>query len=109
MTKPPEIITKLHKTDFYADKRLPKLLKYLNKIKTVSDYDKYVKDNIKIPILIWATEYLIIKPILIYICLFCLKLATPLVLTHPHMVLLAAGSSIIWFLLVELKRDLWRK
>lgn len=106
-----ESAIKLVKTTENATKTLPKLFKYLDLIKSVADYQDYTKKNIKLPLINWSVEYLIIKPFLLFIILLSaalfLEQITPQRLLS--MTYVAEGLSLSWYLLTELKRDLWRK
>jgi len=103
-----EFSDKLHQKTKYDSKTLPKVLKYLEKIKDISQYEEYVKKNIKLPLIEWIIQVLIIRPILFVAVL--MSLSVSLRLLPPFVILiLAEGLSILWYLLVELKQDLWRK
>jgi len=103
-----KFIKNLRKTQKNSQKTLPRLLKWLKKIDKVDQYDDYVLDFIKIPLIDWFIEVLLIRPFVIYLFLMCLSVTS--ILNHPPHVLiaLAEGLSILWYLLVELKQDLWR-
>ena len=103
-----ETLKKLQKTEKNQDKPLAKFLKYLGKIKKVEQYDEYVKKYIKIPIIEWIFLVLLIRPILLLLTISCL-LPIGLFLDHPQRVLLALGSSLVWYLLVDFKRQIFRK
>jgi len=106
--KSTEFSKKLHQKTKYDSKTLPKLLKYLKKIRDLTQYEDYIRDNIKIPLIEWIIQVLIIRPVLFIAVLMSLSafssLPPPLVI-----LILAEGLSILWYLLVELKQDLWRK
>ena len=106
--KSTEFSKKLHLKTKYDGKTLPKLLKYLKKIRDVSQYEDYINDNVKIPLIEWCIQVLIIRPVLFIAVL--MSLSAFLSLPPPLVILiLAEGLSITWYLLVELKQDLWRK
>lgn len=96
-----------------SNKLLPSLLKFLNKIEKVEQFDAYLKDRLTIPFIDWFLEVFIIRAFLIY---FVLTMFTPVVislpsafLNHPQRFGIAEGLSLLWFILVQLKQDLWRK
>ena len=102
----PEMVKKLIKTKKYQAKPLPKLFKYLGKIKEVHQYDDYVKHVFAIPAIEWFIEW-IIRAALIFLCLALLGITT--FSRSPRDFVIALGLSQAWFMIVSLKRDLWRK
>jgi len=103
----PEIFLKKLKESARNDiKTIPKLLKWLGKINKVDQYDLY-KKNILTSITVWFIEVCIIRAFVFSLAItFCLSAVT---VPPTQIVILAAeGFSLSWFLLVELKRDLWR-
>jgi len=106
--KEAEFIKKLEKTPKNASKALPRFFKYIGKIKNVSQYDDYLKNNIKVPLIIWGVDYLLIKPFLLFLAFLCLS-AIWLYYPPGIIFLLAEGTSLSWYLLTELKRDIFRK
>ena len=102
--KEQEFLDKLRKKSKYSDKKLPKLLKYLKLIKDSSEYEVYLKDYIKIPLVKWVLQVLVVRPTVLTVALFCLSAKTT-----TQTIILAEGISLSWYLLVELKKELWRK
>jgi len=105
-----EFLKNLKKTSRNDGKTLPKLLKWLGKIDKVAQYDDY-KKNVLSSILEWFFLVFIIRSLVIGISLFfCLSAVTfatpPTIIRYFYA---AEGISLSWFLLIELKRDLWRK
>ncbi len=99
-----EIKENADKTHENSRKILSKFLKYLGKIEYHKDYNYYIH-NLNISIIEWIIERLIINPFLILICLSAILNNLPL----SNLILLAEGISILWFLIIEFKKDLWRK
>lgn len=98
-----EELKKHQKAKKYDGKPLPKLLKYLGKIKSIYDYDEFSK-KVKISVILWIVDVLIFRPILIWIGLLCLLAGKyPL----QNLILPAVGISIIWDLVIEFKRN-WK-
>ena len=104
-----DVVESLRKHRENDRKRLPKLLKYLKKIPNIQKYEDY-KDLVKINIINWFIEVQI-RAFLIFITFMCLSVSKiAIVLPHPpQCILLAEGISLLWFLLTELKKDIWRK
>lgn len=99
-----KLFKNIKKTERNSNKLIPRFLIYLNKINSVSDFDEFFKDKITVPLIDWFIEYFILKFFLIFFCLSALvNLNIVLKLIY------SMGISISWFLLVELKNDLWRK
>jgi len=96
-----ETIDKTHKN---SGKLIPRFLKFINKIDSVAEYDTWIKET-NITLFDWFFEYLIIKSFLIFFCLSAL-FPPPTILIG---FLKAEGISILWFLITELKKDLFRK
>ena len=93
-----------------SNKALPRLLVFFNKIEKVEQFDDYLKNKIAIPFLEWFLEVFIIRAFLIYLVLAAITLIFRLgFYHHPTRLILAQGLSILWFLVVNLKQDLWRK
>jgi len=93
-----------------SNKALPRLLVFFNKIEKVEQFDDYLKNNIALPLLEWFMEVFILRAFLIYLVLAALTLTQQLRYYHPSTrLILAQGLSILWFLVVNLKQDLWRK
>jgi hypothetical protein len=103
--KETEFLGKLRSKSKYGAKKFPKFLKYLGKIEDTSTYEKYIKENVKIPIIEWVILVLIIRPILLFAAIVCLSSG----FLTPTALIFAEGISIVWYLLIELKQDLWRK
>ena len=90
----------------YSSKPIPKFLKFIGKITELDEFEDWLKET-KISLLNWIITYLIILPFIIFLCLSALGLFnTPPAL---KMILLAEGISLSWYLIIELKKDLWRK
>ena len=102
-------LEKLKKLPKNEPKTLCKFLKYTGKLKTALDYEDYLKDNIKVPLMLWALDILIIQAFLIFVVLECFSVKNLLTYTTPMNIFLAEGISISLYLLVELKREFWRK
>lgn len=101
-----EFIKKVQKVERNSNKLLQKLLVFFKKIENTSQFDDYLKDKIAIPFFEWFLEVLI-RAFLIF---FCLTASGIFLKTDPQLnIALAAGISLSWFLLVQLKQDLWRK
>ena len=104
-----KVLENLKKVAKNQDKLTVKCLKYLKKIKTSDQYDDYLTDNINIPIIEWFIQVILIRPFIFFVAFWCLS-AIGVSLIHPQQILLiAVGTSLSWYLLVELKQDLWRK
>lgn len=105
-----EILKKLEESAVKPTKKPNKLflrlLKYLGKLESGMQYEDYVRKQIKIPLIEWIIQTIILRALLIFLCLSAIGLFLPPPL---KVLLIAEGLSIIWYLLVELKRDLWRK
>jgi len=102
-----EFLKKLQRTKKYDKKSLPKVLKFLEKIKTVEEYEKY-KGQILVGLIDWSIE-IIIRAILFFAVFMCLSASGVFLITPLKVILLAIGISLSWYLLSELKQDLWRK
>jgi len=99
-----ELIKNTQKTRKNSVNPFANVLKWSNKISKLSDYDDYVKDTLTLPFIEWFIQVLIIRPIIIAICLLLIYSEAP-----PSLFLLAEGLSLLWFIIIELKQDLWRK
>jgi hypothetical protein len=101
---PEKLFKSIKNTEKNAIKFIPRLFVYLDKIDSVSKFDEYFRKQIKLPILDWCVEYLVLKFLLI---LFMLSMLNP----GPIKVnaFISLGIAMAWFLLVEFKQDLWRK
>ena len=87
----------------YSNKPFPKLLKYLEWIKELDDYEEWIKDQKRV-MLKWIGTYLVVLPFFVFFCLTALNLkTTPNVL---KIILLAEGISIAWYLLLSLIKDI---
>ena len=102
--KEPKFSKYLRKQRENDRKLLPKLLKYIGKIKSIADYEEYKKKFLFVPFIDSFIE-IQFRALIILIIAFCLSAS----LTTPNMIFLAEGISLTWFLLIELKSDLWRK
>jgi len=85
----------------YSNKPLPKFLKFLGKIKELDGYEGWIKETNK-TLLNWILDYLIILPFIIFFCLSALGISSPPMKT----ILLAEGSSLAWYLLLSLIKDI---
>ncbi|HEC64118.1 MAG TPA: hypothetical protein ENI23_02355 [bacterium] len=104
--KPEEIAKNIELTEKYSGKPIPRFLKYIGKIREIKDYEDWKKETNKL-LLNWAIDYLIILAFVIFLCLLALRTVIPL--PPPRMIFLAEGISILWYLVISLKKDLWRK
>lgn len=95
----PELLEKLQNTKKFDKKTLPKFLKYLEKIKSVGEYPKYIKKNITIPFVEWILQVLLIRPFVI----FCLLVLLAFKVTSA--LILAESISLSWFLLIEFIKE----
>ena len=103
----PELLRKLENHKKYDQKWLPKFLKYLGKIPNIARYEEY-KKQIKVSIIEWTIE-LHIRTLFLFIMLICLSAGIGFTPNIYVILFLSEGISFTWFLLIELKRDLWRK
>lgn len=101
----PDILEKLQIYKKNDTKTIPRLLKRLKKIESVSQYEEY-KSNLLISLTDWCFETLIMRPFIIFMCITCLLIGHN---SLVPLVIQSEGISILWFLLIELKLDLWRK
>lgn len=100
-----KIKEKADKITKYSTKILPKLLIYTKKIKSASDYEDWLK-QLNIHLFDWFLETFIIRAFLIFICLL---VAVAISTFRPPLLLqfiVAEGISLLWFLLIILKKDL---
>lgn len=102
----PELIKSLRKHKENDKKLLPKFFKYIGNIETVALYEKFKKE-IFVSLAKWFID-IQIRAFIFFVVFICLS-ASLILKTTPNKILLAEGSSIIWYLLIELKKDLWRK
>jgi len=103
--KPEDIVKNHLKSRKNSKNLIAKFLKWSGKINQLSDYDDYLKDNVTVPLIGWTFKVLVVRPIPIAICLLLILKSI-----HPQDVFcFAEGVSLLWFLLIELKRELWRK
>ncbi len=87
----------------YSNKPFPKFLKFMGNIKTLDEYENWIKEQNK-TMLKWIGSYLVVLPFFIFFCLSALNLkTTPNVL---QIILLAEGISIAWYLLLSLIKDI---
>lgn len=102
METPEELMKSIQKTNKYAPKLIPRFLKYIGKINEIKDYEDWRKE-IFVSLINFIIDYIIILPFLFFICLSAI--------VHPNInnFFLAEGISISWYLLINLKKDLWRK
>jgi hypothetical protein len=102
-----DMLDNLRKTKQNDGKTLTKFFKYIGKIKSADELDAFLHAQIKAPLLMWVIDVLIIRAFLIFITLECLS-AGNVFLATPDFTL-AEGISLGLFLLVELKKEFWRK
>ena len=101
MNKSEEFLKKDSLIKKYSKKPLPRFLKYIGNIRTLDEYESWIKDQ-KVSILKWIGTYLIILPF--FFCLAALSLKnTPNVLKEFFR---AIGYSIIWFLVISFLKDI---
>lgn len=88
----------------YSNKPIPKALKYLGKINKTEEFEKWIKETNR-SLLNWIIDYLIILPFLFFFCLSAVGFykTTPNVLPR---FLTAVGISLIWFLVIQLLKDI---
>ena len=101
MNKAEEFLKKDSLIKKYSNKPFPKFLKFMGNIRTLDEYEDWIKDQTR-AILKWIGAYLIILPCFILFCLSALK-NTPNVFEN---ILLAEGISISWYLLLSLIKDI---
>ena len=103
--KEPEVLKSLRKHRENDVKPLPNFLKYLKKIPSIQKYEEY-----KLQVIISLWNWFIdtqVRAFLLFVLLSCLSAIA--FSTTPTKLMLAEGLSITWYMLIELKRDLWRK
>jgi len=104
-----DINKEIEKTKEYAGKPFPRFLKYIGKIEKVSDFEEWIKATNK-QILNWIIDYLILMPFVIFFCISALNRITFLNFSNIITVILfSEGVSILWYLILQFKKDLWRK
>ncbi|KKN19162.1 hypothetical protein LCGC14_0948480 [marine sediment metagenome] len=87
----------------YSNKPIPKFLKFLGHIKTLDEFEGWIKEQ-EVVMLKWIGSYLILLPFFVFFCLTALNLKNaPNVL---EIILLAEGISISWYLLISLIKDI---
>lgn len=104
-----EFLKNLKKTSKYDNKLGVKYLKYTKKIKKADEYEDYVKDVVKIPLLDWIVQVLLIRPFVIFLSLFLVLSALGYSKPPPTYILLAIGLSILWYLFIEFIQELKSK
>ncbi len=87
----------------YSNKPFPKFLKYIGNIKTLDEYEAWIKEQ-NISMLKWIGTYLIVLPFFIFFCLSALNLNITSNMFRNF--LLAEGISISWYLLLSLIKDI---
>lgn len=93
------------KAKYYDGKLIPSFLKYLGKIKSINQYDQFKKHLIVL--ILNKTIEIAITSFILFLCLSLLGIvigSTPL-----FNLSIAAGASLLWMLIVEFKKDLWRR
>jgi len=103
MNKEEEFLKKDLLIKKYSGKLIPRFLKFIGKIKTLDNYEDWIKETNKL-LLNWIIDYLIILPFLVYFCLSALGISSPPMKTS----LLAEGSSLTWYLFLSLIKDIKR-
>jgi len=105
--KPEEINKKIELTKKNSGKTIPKLLKYLGKLNEVSEFETWKKET-NILVLNWIIDYLIIFAFVVFLCLTALNpFKSPLLYLKDFF--LAEGISIATYIILTLKKALWRK
>ena len=99
-----KVLESLEKHQINDQKWLPNCLKYLGYIKSTKQYEEY-KKTVKVHFFNWLINTQI-RAIIVFVAMLCLLASS---LPPIKLILLAEGSSLSWFLFIELKRDLWRK
>lgn len=100
-----EIAKKYDLLKKYSSKPIPKLLKYIGKLDKIEKYDDF-KKLVRVSVLTWILDYLIILPFIFFLCLSALSYGFSKQ-THPLSVfLIAEGISIFWFLFINLIKDI---
>ena len=99
MDKDEEFLKKDSLIKKYSKKPLPNFLKFIGNIKTLDEYEDWIKEQ-KVTFLKWIGTYLIILP---FFCLMALSFLTPPCLKNFF---LAEGISISWYLLLSLIKDI---
>ncbi len=91
-------------TDKYEKNILVKLLIYLGKIKTASEYEAYLK-QINKSFFSWFFVIFVMRASLIFICLLAASsfYVTPIL----EKLITAEGISLTWFLIIDFKKDLF--
>jgi len=82
------------------------LLKFFGKIKSVGQFDDYLKDIIFIPFVEWFVKIFIIRAFIIF---FCLTAIGFLFYSPPPtriQIALAEGISILWYILESFTNDI---
>jgi hypothetical protein len=105
---PEKLLKSIQKTDKYANKVIPKFLKYIGKINEIKDYDVWKKETI-VSIVNFILDYLIILAFLFFLCLTAIDVFRMIPPTIFQNFFLAEGISIAWYLALNLKKDLWGK
>ena len=105
--KAEDIVKNTQKTRKNSRNPFANFLKWSNKINKISDYESYFKENMSLPLVEWTLQVIIIRPILIAICLLLFKFYINL--PQSKVIYIAEGISLLWFLIIELKQDIWRK
>ena len=88
-------------------KVIPKVLKSLKKIKTTADYEEY-KETLTWSLFNWFIS-IQITAFLLFAAIWCLSAGLVLNTSPTNVLLLAEGISIALFLIIEFKKDLWRR
>ncbi len=101
MDKQEEILKKDYLIKKYSNKPIPKFLKFIGKIREIDQYESWIKETTK-ALLNFFIDYLVILPFVIFFCLSAFGFSTSLMLNF----FLAEGSSLFWFLLLSLIKDM---
>lgn len=103
-----ETIKKFDLISKYSGKPIPKFLKFIGKINELDEFEDWVKET-KIALLNWFITYLLILPFIIFFCLSAIGISISIIPAVPKSLFLAEGISLFWYLILEFKKDLWRK
>ena len=94
------------KTNIYSHKTIVKLLIYLKKIRKASDYEDWAK-ALKSSLFEWFLITFVIRAFVIFMCLWLITFS--FVTPKYQLILLAEGLSILWYLIIDFKRDIFKR
>ncbi len=103
-----KIKEKADKITKYSTSIIPKLLVYTKKIKSASDYENWIK-QLNIQLFDWFFETFIVRAFLIFIVLLVAVTISQTRLPLLAQFIAAEGISLLWFLIVILKKDLFEE